>query len=282
MWSCASRATRPQTRVSSTPAGRLLTTQPAISKQLQALEYALGFDIFVRKGRLLTGITSAGQRVLAHAPAVVRQARNINDISAEFRHAGRGSLSIGTTHTQARYPLPPVIRRFRADYPEVEFHLNQGTAEPIAAMSRLDRINFAIAAGSYELFHDHVLGSSGSMSVSDAFSREGLHASIALTTRDAEVIKTYLRPGLGVGIVAGVAVDFVTDADLVAIDASHLFPAHVAWVGFTRGTLLRGYMYEFLQLLAPHLTRTLVDRAASCGTQEEVAALVAHVELPVR
>lgn len=302
-------------------AARLLVTQPAISKQIKALEHELGFDIFVRKGRLLTGITSAGQRVLAHALKAVRQARNIDDISAEFRHAGRGSLSIGTTHTQARYALPPAIRRFRADYPQVEFHLNQGTAEQIAAMARLDRINFAIATGSHELFRDHVLlpwyhshphvimpvghplagvvdltlerlagfpmvtyelDSSASMSLSDAFGRAGLRANIALTARDAEVIKTYVRLGLGLGMVAGVAVDPGADADLVAIDASHLFPAHAAWVGFTRGTLLRGYMYEFLQRLAPHLTRILVDRASSCATHEEAAALFAHVELPVR
>ena len=302
-------------------AARLSTTQPGISKQLKALEHELGFDIFVRKGRALTGITSAGHRVLAHALEVARETRNINGISADFRHAHRGSLSLGTTHTQARYVLPPVIQRFRSAYPGVEFHLHQGTSEQIAEMARMDRINFAIATGSHELFdrypqlpwyhwHHRVIvpaghplaaadtltlerlaefpivtyafSFSGRSSLSDSFHRVGLHPNIVLTARDAEVIKTYVRLGLGAGIVAGMALDPVEDTDIISIDVSHLLSAQTTWVGFSRGSLLRGYMYEFLQLLAPHLTRALVDRAASCDRQEEVEALFEHLELPVR
>lgn len=302
-------------------AARLLATQPGVSKQLKALEQELGFDIFVRRGRALTGVTAAGQRVLEHALEVVREARNINDIGAELRHADGGSLSIGTMHTQARYVLPPMIQRFRSAYPRVEFHLHQGTCEEIAEMAAMDRISLAIATGSHELFHGHVrlpwyhwhrrvvvpvghplaaaasltleqlaefplvayvFSLSGPASLSDSFHRAGLHPNVALTARDADVIKTYVRLGLGVGIVAGVALDPVADADLVSIDASHLLPALTTWVGFSRGGLLRGYAYHFLQLLAPHLTRALVDRAAACGTQEEVDALFAHLELPVR
>ncbi len=302
-------------------AARLAATQPGISKQIKALECELGFDIFVRKGRTLAAVTPAGQRVVTHALEVLREARSIRNLSADFKHAGRGSLAVGTTHTQARYVLPPLIQRFRAQYPQVEFHLHQGTSEQIAQMTRVDRIELAIATGSYELFAGQVLlpwyrwhrrvivpaghalaaapaltlerlaefpivtyvfSGSGASSLSEIFRRAGLHPNVALTARDADVIKTYVRLGLGVGIVAGVALEGAEDADLVSLDASHLFPAHTSWVGFNRGSLLRGYTYDFLQLLGPHLTRPVVDRAAACETQGEVDALFADVELPVR
>ncbi len=302
-------------------AARLATSQPGISKQLKALEHELGFDIFVRKGRALSAITSAGQRVLAHALEVARETRSIHDISADFKHAGRGSLSLGTTHTQARYVLPPVIQRFRSAYPGVDFRLHQGTSEQIAEMARMDRIHLAIATGSHELFDRYVLlpwyhwhhrvivpaghplatagvvtlerlaefpivtyafSFSGPTPLSDSFHRAGLQLNVTLTARDADVIKTYVRLGLGIGIIAGVALDPVADTDMVAIDVSHLLPRLTTWVGFSRGSLLRGYMYELLQLLAPHLTRGLVDRAVVCDTQRDVDSLFAGADLPVR
>jgi LysR family cys regulon transcriptional activator len=217
--------------------------------------------------------------------------------------------------------LPPVVARFRSRYPNVQLHLHQGTSEQIAEMARTDRIEFAIATGSQGLFggyvllpwyrwhrriivpRDHPLADvqkptlqqlvefpivtyvfsfTGPASLHETFSRVGLRADVALTARDADVIKTYVRVGLGVGIVAGVAIDARDDADLVSIDASHLFPVHTTWIGFARGVLLRSYMYDFMQLLAPHLARSLVDGAVACDTQEEVDALFAGVELPIR
>ncbi len=302
-------------------AAKLCATQPAVSKQLKLLEDELGFNIFVRTGRTLTSITQPGERIIAHALKILRETHNIKSVSEEFRHAGRGSLSIGTTHTQARYALPPVIKQFRAKYPHVQFHLHQGTSEQIAEMAKTERIEFAIATGSRELFgrhtllpwyqwhrrvivpRDHPLATvrkpalrqlaefpivtyvfsfTGPSSLHETFARAGLHADVALTARDADVIKTYVRLGLGVGIVASVALDGDDDADLVSLDASHLFPIHTTWIGFTRGTLLRTYMYDFMQLLAPHLTRRLVDRAAASETQREIDGLFAGIELPVR
>jgi Transcriptional regulator len=216
--------------------------------------------------------------------------------------------------------LPPVIRKFRERYPEVELHLHQGTSEQIADLAARDRIDFAINTGSQELFtnlvllpcyrwhrrivvpHGHplakeskvtiemlgkypivtyVFGFSGPSSLLQIFARAGLTPNVALTARDADVIKTYVRLGLGVGIIASMAIDPREDADLVSIDASHLFPAHLTWVGFHQGALLRGYMYDFLQLVAPHLTRRLVDRAGNASTPTEVEALFADVELPI-
>src|ERR1700760_26507 len=138
-------------------AGRLPATQSAISKQLKLLEDELGFDVFARSGRNLTRITSSGERVIRHALRILREAENINGLAADLREEDRGAVSIGTTHTQARYVLPPIIKLFRQRYPEVQFHLHQGTSEQIAEMADVDRIDFAMASGSHELFGKYVL-----------------------------------------------------------------------------------------------------------------------------
>jgi LysR family transcriptional regulator, cys regulon transcriptional activator len=302
-------------------AQKLHTSQPGVSKQIKLLEDELGFQIFVREGRNLTRITAAGQQVIDRALRILQEAQSIRDLSTELRDEGRGSLSIGTTHTQARYVLPDVIRKFRGSYPQVRLNLHQGTSEQIAEMVAQDRIDCAIATGSEHLFTDltlmpcyrwkrtvivprsHPLAASGRLtlkalanhplvtytfsftgpsSLHEAFARSGLVPNVAITARDADVIKTYVRLGLGVGIVASMAVDPTEDADLVALDASHLFNAHTTWIGFRRGTLLRKYMYEFAQLLAPHLDRRLVDRAHRLSSADEVAKLFADIELPER
>jgi LysR family cys regulon transcriptional activator len=302
-------------------AAKLATTQPAVSKQLKLLEGELGFRIFTRRGRAFTKMTPPGERIVAHALRVLREVQNIKRMSEELRNEDRGALSIGTTHTQARYVLPTVIKAFCEKYPEVEFHLHQGTAEQIAEMAKLGRIDFAIATGSQQLFPDQVLlpcyqwhrrivvpsnhplaevpaptleqlalyplvtyvfSFTGPSSLTDAFARVGLNPRIALTARDSDVVKTYVRLGLGVGIIAGMALDPEQDGDLVAIDATHLFPIHTTWIGFLRDGLLRHYMYDFVQILAPHLTRRVIDRALECDTPDAVAALFARQPLPVR
>src|SRR6201994_4284680 len=138
-------------------AGKLRATQSAISKQLKLLEDELGFDVFARSGRNLTRITSSGERVIQHALRILREAENINGLSEDLREEDRGTVSIGTTHTQARCVLPAVIKQFRQRYPKVQFHLHQGTSEQIAEMADVDRIDFAMATGSHDLFPKHVL-----------------------------------------------------------------------------------------------------------------------------
>ncbi len=301
-------------------AQKLHTSQPGVSKQIKLLEDELGFQIFVREGRNLTRITPAGQQVIERAMRILQEAGAIRSLSTELRDEGKGSLSIGTTHTQARYVLPDVIREFHGRYPQVRLNLHQGTSEQIAEMVASDRIDCAIATGSEQLFADltlmpcyrwhrtvivpkgHPLADGGRLtfkalaayplitytfsftgpsSLHEAFARAGLSPNVAITARDADVIQTYVRLGLGVGIVAHMAID-EHDPDLVAVDASHLFAAHTTWIGFRRGTLLRKFMYEFSQLLAPHLDRRLVDRAHRAGSAEEVAALFAETVLPQR
>jgi len=302
-------------------AAKLHTSQPGVSKQIKLLEDELGFQIFVRDGRNLARVTPAGQQVIERAVRILREVQNIKRLSDDFKDEGRGTLSIGTTHTQARYVLPGVIQRFRERYPEVRLHLHQGTAEQIGEMAALDRIDFAIATGSQSLFEGYALlpcyrwhrdvvvpkghpltrhksptlkqvaahpivtyvfGFSGPSSLMEIFAAEGLVPDVVLTARDADVIKTYVRLGLGIGIVAGVAIDPEQDGDLVRIDTSHLFPAHTTWIGFRRGGLLRRYQLDFVQLFAPHLTRRLVEKASGAATQAEVDEAVKGLELPER
>jgi len=258
--------------------------------------------------------------VIERALRILQEAQSIRSLSTELRDEGKGSLSIGTTHTQARYVLPDVIREFRGRYPQVRLNLHQGTSEQIAEMVAGDRIDCAIATGYEQLFEDltllpcyrwhrtvivprshpladgarlsfkalaayplitYTFSFTGPSSLHEAFARASLSPNVAITARDADVIQTYVRLGLGVGIVAHMAVD-PEDPDLVAVDAAHMFPAHTTWIGFRRGTLLRKYMYEFAQLLAPHLDRRLVDRAHRAGSAAEVAGLFADTVLPER
>jgi len=310
-----------QSNLNMTAAGaKLGATQPALSRQLKLLEEELGFDLFVRNGRSFAGVTAIGDRVLAHAQRLLREVQSIREVSAESRDARSGVLSIGTTHTQARYVLPAIIQQFREQYPQVQVHLHQGTVEQIAEMAVRDRIDLAIASGSRELFGDHILlpcyqwhrrliapknhpltriarptlrqiaafplityvfSFSGPASLYELFTSEKLRADVAITAQDSDVIKTYVRLGLGVGIIADVALEQDDVDQLAAIEAAHLFPAHTTWVGFRRGALLGRYTNDFLQLLAPHLTRHLLGRVRESDSQAEVDALFAGLSLPV-
>jgi LysR family cys regulon transcriptional activator len=268
---------------------------------------------FPHAGRALIRPTPAGCKVIDRA------ARSIKSLAAELRKDDEGTLSIATTHTQARYVLPQVLRRFRDRYPKVRLHLHQGNPEQIADLASTDRIDFAIATGSSPVFsdltrlpcyrwhraivvpHGHPLGEisrptfadlanlplvtysfsfSGPSSLMELFADEGLTPNVALTAWDSDVIKKYVREGLGVGILANVAIDGEEDADLKVRDASHLFPVHTTWVGFRRGVLLRGFMYDFLEMLAPHLTTRQVQFAEAADSQESVERSFAGIKIP--
>jgi LysR family transcriptional regulator, cys regulon transcriptional activator len=301
-------------------AQKLHTSQPGVSKQLKLLEEELGFQIFLREGRSLTRMTPVGAQIVERAQRVLHELKSIRRLSDDLKNVSGGQLSIGTTHAQARYVLPDVIRRFRETYPAVRLHLHQGTSEQIAEMMHGDNIDFAIATGSYNLFpelvkipcyrwhrsivvpRDHPLTKekkitlkvlaqypiitytfsfTGPSSLNQTFAAAGLEPNVALTARDADVIKTYVRLGMGVGIIAPMAID-ESDHDLVVIDASHLFAAHTTWVGFRRGLLLRKYMIEFISLLAPHADRRTLEKARDAANDAAVEALFAGVELPLR
>ncbi|HMU89530.1 MAG: HTH-type transcriptional regulator CysB [Pseudomonadales bacterium] len=297
----------------------LYTSQPGISKQIRALEDELGVEIFSRNGKHLTHVTPAGEAVLKVAGEILQRVESIRQLAQEFRDENKGSLSIATTHTQARYALPPTIQRFIARYPDVSLHMHQGTPMQIAEMAAEGKVDFAIATEALDLFdallmmpcyrwnrsivvpHGHpltqlprltleqvsrypivtyVFGFTGRSQLDDAFNAERLKPRVVFTATDADVIKTYVRLGFGIGIVASMAYDPLQDRDLVALDASALFEPSITRIGFRRGTFLRRYMYDFMQFFAPHLSRDLVDRAVACKSREEVEALFAQLVLP--
>ena len=305
--------------VSATAQG-LFTSQPGISKQVRLLEDELGVEIFERSGKHLTRVTPAGEIILAKAGEILRTVESIKKVAQEFRNDQKGTLSIATTHTQARYALPPTIKAFMERYPEVSLHMHQGTPVQISEMAADGTVDFAIATEALELFSDlvmmpcyewnrcvivprghplaalgtlsieevakyplvtYVFGFTGRSHLDEAFHSRGLTPRVVFTATDADVIKTYVRLGLGIGIIARMAVEETLDRDLVALDASKLFRPSVTKIGFRRGTFLRGYMYEFIELFAPHLTRSVVDEAWHRHSNAEVENLFAGFELPV-
>lgn len=305
----------------SVTADKLYTSQPGISKQIRMLEDELGVSIFARSGKHFTGVTEAGQRIITLAGEVLAKTRDIKNVALEYRNDQIGSLSIATTHTQARYALPPVIQGFMLRYPNVKLNIQQGTPTQIADMASRGLVDLAIATESLELFdnlimlpcyrwnrcvlvrQDHpltrltplslkalaeyplvtyVFGFTGRSQLDKAFELAGLHPRLALTAVDADVIKTYVRLGLGVGIVAHMAYDPVIDQDLVALEASHLFESSTTRIGFRRDMFLRGYVYDFITSFAPHLTRERVERVSGIHDKHELEALFNEMELPVR
>lgn len=302
-------------------ADRLFTSQPGVSKQLRLLEEELGVQIFTRKGKSLDGITDAGREIVKRAELIMREVGNIKILASNLRDDSSGSFSIATTHTQARYVLPPIIQEFRQRFPDVSFNVHQGTSEQIADLVAAGQVDFAIASGSGKGFaelvllpcyewdrillapRDHpltkitgkitlqdlvhfplvtyVFSSDGESSFESAFSREGLTPDVVFTARDADVIKTYVRMGMGVGVIASMAHEH-EEADLVQMDARDLFPRCLTWIGFRRDAVLRDYMVEFLEMFAPHLTPDISTAAHQAPDQTHVDRLVQHLEVPFR
>ena len=303
-------------------AERLYTSQPGVSKQLKLLEEELGLQLFTRKGKSLGSITAAGEQVIERARLIMQEVENIRSLASDYYQEEEGTLSIATTHTQARYVLPGVIKEFRKRYPRVSLNLHQGTSEQIADMVAANEIDFAIATGSHELFanlllvpsyrwdrkilvpndhaltrldrkltlHDlaeyplvtYVFSFGGQSSLKSAFSKEGLEPDVVFTARDADVIKTYVRMGLGVGIVASMAEDCDDRKDLTAIDAEGLFPRSTTWIGFRKDAVMRRYMFDFARLFAPHISASRLEEIRHARSQEDINRLYADADLPIR
>ncbi|MBI2993460.1 MAG: HTH-type transcriptional regulator CysB [Gammaproteobacteria bacterium] len=303
----------------SATAESLYTSQPGVSKQIRTLEDELGVQIFQRSGKHLTEVTAAGKSILRVAGEILDRTENIRQIAQEFSDPRRGSLSIATTHTQARYKLPPVIREFIDRYPNVALHMHQGTPIQISELASKGTVDFAIATEALEHFenlvmmpcyrwnrsvivpHGHpltrerpltlaaiaryplvtyVFGFTGRSQLDDAFSAASLKPQVVFTATDADVIKTYVKLGLGVGIVASMAYDPKLDGDLQALSADHLFEPSTTKIGFRRGTFLRGFMFDFIELFAPHLQRSVVEKAAAAHSKDTLDRLFADVQLP--
>jgi len=282
----------------SAAAEALFTSQPGISKQIKALEEELGIEIFARHGKRLTALTEPGRAVLAIAERILAEAANLKRAGEEFANEKLGSLTIATTHTQARYALPKAVAAFKRRYPDVQLVLHQGTPTQICEMVIRGEAEFAVATEQISEFQElvslpcfqwnrcvvvpsgHPLARAKPLTleavakypivtydfafanrslVEKAFEQRGLKPKVVLTALDADVIKTYVELGLGVGIMAAMAFHPKRDAGLKALDASHLFESSTTRLGIKRGAYLRRYAYEFIELFVPHLPRSIVE-----------------------
>lgn len=278
----------------------LHTSQPGVSRQIRELEDELGIEIFVRAGKRLTGLTPPGEAVLPIVERLLGDADNLRRAGADYARQDHGPLSIAATHSQARYALPTAVRDFRASYPGVQLQLHQGSPKQVAQMLLEGEADIGIATEAlahydellalpcYRWTHAVVVppghplldggpltlqrlagfplitydaGYTGRSHIDEAFAQHGLTPSLALTAMDADVIKTYVELGLGVGIVASIAFDPERDRTLRALDARHLFQVNLTRLAVRRGTWLRGYAYAFIEQFAPSLTREVVQRA---------------------
>lgn len=284
----------------------LFTSQPGVSKQIKLLEEELGVIVFERSGKRFVGITEPGRMVLQISERILREADNLKRLGEEYAGGDAGRLVIAATHTQARYSLPAVVKRFMESYPKVRLSLHQGSPTQIAdwllsgeadigiATEALDRYPELVALPCFQWSHTVIapkghpildaplsLGTlvryplitydsafAGRSRINRAFERANLQPHIVLEAIDADVIKTYVGLGLGLGIIASLAFDPERDSGLVPLDAGHLFESNTTKIGLRRGVYIRAYEYELIRLFSPHLTRKAVDMALSGGGDE--------------
>jgi len=281
----------------------LFTSQPGISKAILELEAELGVDIFARHGKRLRRVTEPGREVLKSIEVIMREVGNLKRIGEEFSMQDAGTLSIATTHSQARYFLPEPVAQLRKRFPKVNISLHQGSPEQVARMVIEEVADLGLATESlaereelvslpcYEWRHVVVMPAghplaqaerisleelaawplvsyhpsfSGRTRVDEAFAARQLKPNIVLEAIDADVIKTYVRIGLGVGIVAELAVrDDPPGGDLVSRPVSHLFGSNVTRIAFKRGAYLRNFVYAFAEMMSDRLSRKLIASAMS-------------------
>ena len=281
-------------------AKNLYTSQPGISKQIRLLEEELGVDIFLRNGKRVVKITPPGEIILKIAERIIRDTENLRKVGQEFTNKSGGTLTIATTHTQARYALPSVIKRFTTRYPKVKLILRQGNPTQIAALVTSGEADIAIATEAIERFHELVMlpcyewnrcvivplnhpllrlkqltlksisqhpiitydfAFTGRSKINQAFEALGLTPNVVLTALDSDVIKTYVELKLGIGILAKMAFEPKRDKHLRSIDASHLFEPSTTRIGINCNSYIRSYIFDFIEMFAPHLDKTTVAAA---------------------
>ena len=283
----------------SAAAQALFTSQPGVSKQIKGLEEELGIEIFVRNGKRLVSITEPGRTVIAIAERMLADAANLKRAGEDFAGEKFGTLTIATTHTQARYALPKAVAAFKRRYPKVQLFIHQGNPTQICEQVARGEADLCVATehiaehpglaalpcyqwnrcvvvparhpllkarpltleavAKYPIVTYDFAFANRSV-VNRAFEQRGLAPQVVLTAFDADVIKTYVELGLGVGIMAAMAFDPKRDRQLRSIDAAHLFPSSTTRLGIKRGAYLRRYAYDFIELFAPNLSRGLVEK----------------------
>ncbi len=268
-------------------AQRLHLVQPAVSQHLKQLEEELGVSLFRRNGKRLTGLTEAGEQVLHYARKILSDAQNIQAVGREHMAEERGVLRLGTTHTQARYVLPPILRHFSESYPAVELQIHEGNPRELIDMASEDKVDFAICTESLGRYPElssidcnrwnrcmiapkqhpvlaeetvslqalcryplitYVAGFTGRGHINETFRRAGLTPHVVLSATDTDVIKTYVREGMGIGIIAELAFEKEKDTDLAMRDLKHLFPWEVTKIGYRRDKYLLTYQRRFIEI----------------------------------
>jgi LysR family transcriptional regulator, cys regulon transcriptional activator len=289
-----------------TAAERIYTSQPGISKQLKLLEEELGLKIFERAGKQLVRLTDSGEQVVLHARKALQEVENIKRLSEDSNRIEHGSFRLATTQTQAKYVLPTVLTRFHQRFPNLAIDIQHSSVDHIIQMLLEQKIEFAIASDNQSLHPDiikipcyewdrvilfpqeHELGnlkqltledissfpivtykepSTGSSGLMKAMKNRKLFANVVFTARDADVIKTYVRKNIGIGIVAEMAFDAKQDSDLISYSTRGLLPRCTTWLAFNKNLLMRNYMYTFIELFAPHLSREKINQQLSNQTR---------------
>lgn len=278
----------------------LFTSQPGVSKNIKDIEDELGVELFVRRGKRLLGLTEPGKELLETVERILRDAQNLRNIADQFASREQGSLTLATTHTQARYALPEVIKQFKTRYPQVHLALHQCSPREIAGMllageadigfatESLDGVPELITFPCYEWHHAIIVpqghpltklkkltlaeiakyplityheGFTGRSHIDAAFARAGQTMDIVLSAIDADVIKTYVEVGLGIGIIAPMAFNPQKDSGLVLLRADHLFDSNTTRLAVHRGVYLRDYARQFVTMLAPGVDGEMLQKA---------------------
>jgi len=268
------------------------TSQPGVSKQIQLLEEEIGVQLFQRNGKRLSGLSEPGIRVYESIVEIMREVKNIKNVSDEYERKDSGSFTIATTHTQARYKLPVVVESFVKKYPKINLNIHQGDPAQVTAQILNGEADVGIATESISLNDkifcipcyswnrclvmpkDHPLlmveditlnhlatypmitydyAFTGSTIVSKVFKEANIKPNIMLTAIDADVIKTYVGLNLGVGLIAEMAFDENKDKNLVSRDVSHLFPTSTTYIGIRQDTFIRGFTFDFIKMFTPHM-----------------------------
>ena len=284
----------------SSAANALSTSQPGVSKQLRLLENELAVEIFVRERGRIVELSESGRKILLIAERILKDTDSLREVGKELTEASDGALVIATTHTQARYALPEVLKRFAARYPQVSVHLKHGTTRDIAQLIMSGNADIAIATEALVLFHElaaipchswervvitapgHPLLKQAHLTlkhiarypiiaygyeftarqtIMSAFEASGLTPNVVLSAVDADMIKACVAQDMGIAILTRLAFNPERDRNLCYLDASHLFKSSTTYIGIRRRGFLRGYMYDFIEMFSPRLDRRTVELA---------------------
>ena len=302
----------------SAAAEALYTSQPGVSKQIKMLEDELGVQIFQRSGKNLTQITPAGKEIIPLAEQILNNVKNIKSLASEYKNKSEGTLSIATMHTQAKYILPEIIRKFKLRYPKVAIVVHQGRPSQIADLLASGEVDIAITTESLELFENailmpcykwnrcalvpkghplaqqkrisiqelasyelvtYVFAKEAESTILNAFNQAGLVPKISFSATEADIIKTYVRLGFGVGIIAEMAYSQEEDHDLIAIPLNNIFEFSWTYLSIPHQTIMRTLTYDFIELFAPHLTQSIITKLEACNSQAEIDAIFQKIKI---